>query len=690
MSFRLKTILGIGAIEITLLAILVVSGLFYLRQSSEAELLTRAQTTAQLLSTMTSDAVVSMDLATLDALVEQTVSQNDLVYVRVRNAGGVTLSAGGDGAVLQDAFSADASVADARSDGRLDVAAPITVGGTTFGRVEIGLSIAKLDGVIAKARGWMFSIAATEIVIVALFGAALGTVLTRQLAKLRRGARRVAAGEFGHQLPVRGHDELADTTLSFNTMSSALAQFAREAKAARDRAERGRAYAESVLNDALNSMPQAVVVADANQRVRFVNRSFEARYPDAARVWAQTQDTLPPQSSDEAAGEHGCSFADLVAPTLAPHEDVDGQRRPFDMAMRLARFDDPEAHPSWRTQFDDGRTLMTSQQRMSDGGVVVVEQDITALYQALDRNRALELELMQTQKMEALGTMAGGIAHEINTPVQFIGSNLSFLEETLTELVDAVDGVLARKDDVAAALDTHLTAMDWAFAKQETPTALSEAQAGVKSIGDIVRSIKAFAHPDADTPQPHDLQALVENTLTVSRSEWKHHADVTVSVDGDVSAVACFAGKLSQVLINLIVNAAQAIAAQDRQEKGRIAITITADAAGAQISVADDGPGVPADAADKIFDLFFTTKAPGEGTGQGLAICKRIIEVTHGGRLELDAGCDVACEMTGARFVISLPAASARDDTHQSDAHRDGPHTSRPDERDGWPARASA
>lgn len=651
MSFRLKTILGIAAIEITLLAILVVSGLSYLRQSSQAELLTRGTVTAQLLSTMTSDAVVSMDLATLDALVNQTLLNNDLIYVRVRNGAGMVLAAGGDRDALMADFSVDSSVDHARSDGRLDVSAPILVGDRHFGDVEIGLSIAQLDAVIAQAQTWMFTIAASEIVIVALFGVALGTVLTRQLAKLRAGARRVAAGEFGHQLTVRGRDELADTTASFNTMSRALATFAAEAEDARKRAEEGRAYAESVLNDALNSMPQALVITDAEHQVRFINRSFANRYPTAPAV------VLDDDGDDD---EHDLTglgndvgpidFSQMAGPSLAPYEELDGKRVPFDLATRMARFRAAEDHPSWRTQYDDGRTFMTTQQRMSDGGVVVVEQDITDLYQALERNRALEMELMQTQKMEALGTMAGGIAHEINTPVQYIGSNLSFLEDTFAELVAAVDGVLAAKDDVSDALAQRLEAMDWSFVCQEAPTALAEAQAGAKSIGDIVRSIKAFAHPDADVPEPQDLQALVDNTLTVSRSEWKHHASVSVDVVGDVSSVPCFAGKLSQVLINLIVNAAQAIGEQERGERGQIKVTIERRDDVVVLAVHDDGPGVPADKVDQIFDLFFTTKGPGQGTGQGLAICKRIIETNHGGQLALDTAVD-----KGARFVITLP-----------------------------------
>ncbi|MEM1372164.1 MAG: HAMP domain-containing protein, partial [Pseudomonadota bacterium] len=269
MSFRLKTILGIAAIEIVLLGILVVSGLNFLRTSNETELLTRGQVTAQLFATMTSDAVVSLDLATLDSLVEQTLNNRGIVYVRVRQASGGVLSEGGPTDILAQPFVADASVQDTQNDGRLDVSYPIIIEEDVFGRIELGLSTQELEGVLIEARRWMLSIAATEIGLVALFGVLLGTVLTHQLSKLKGAAQRVAAGEFGHQLSVSGHDELAATTRSFNIMSKALADYARDATEARERAEAGQAYAETVLNDALDSMPQGVTVIAPNESVTF-------------------------------------------------------------------------------------------------------------------------------------------------------------------------------------------------------------------------------------------------------------------------------------------------------------------------------------------------------------------------------------------------------------------------------------
>lgn len=240
MSFRLKTILGIAGIEILLLSILVVSGLNYLRVTNEQQLFTRAQTTARLFAAMTSDAVVALDLATLDVLVQQTSNNPDVAYLRIRNRSGNVLVENGDPDILAAPFVEDGGIAAARSDQRVDIAHAIDVGGTNFGRVELGISTESLDVTLADATRWMLGIAGIEILLVGFFSYALGGILTRQLCALRKGARLVAEGNFGYLIAARGNDELADTAYSFNRMSCALAKYAADLEAAKEDAEAGR------------------------------------------------------------------------------------------------------------------------------------------------------------------------------------------------------------------------------------------------------------------------------------------------------------------------------------------------------------------------------------------------------------------------------------------------------------------
>lgn len=633
MSFRLKTILGIALIEIVLLAVLVISGLFYLRSSSETELLTRGNITAKLFATMTGDAVLSMDLATLDSLVEQTLLNDGIIYVRVVGQSGNVMSQNGNPEALAAPFNEDISINSARSDRRLDVAAPILVAGENFGQVEIGLSIDRLEKTLSEAQQWMLTIAGSEIGLVAIFGMILGTVLTRQLAALRKAAKRVASGEFGYQLDVRGKDELADTSESFNSMSRSLAEFAREAEDARRKAEAGREYAETVLHDALHSMPEGVLIVDSERCVTFVNGSYEKRYFDVRQDMVEEP-----------------RLEDLVKATLASFIEVDGDYQPFTIDQRMNFQADPEKHPVWRSKLSDGRVMLTTQRRMSGGGVVIVEHDITELFDALERNRDLEMELMQTNKMESLGTMAGGIAHEINTPLQFIADNLRFMQEAFDEISDVMAIVEKdEKDALKQAID-KLDDMDWEFLSEELLTSFTDTREGVKNVGRIVNSIKEFAHPEGGSKSAQDVSNIIENTITVSKNQWNTLANVDYEIENGLDAVPCFPGKLGQVLINLIVNAAQAIGEQQRNGKGQITITARLAENAAEIIVRDDGPGIPDDKIDKVFDMFFTTKAPGAGTGQGLAICKSIVENTHGGKLTVESS-----EGQGTAFIITLP-----------------------------------
>lgn len=636
MSFRLKTVLGIAAIEFVLLAILVVSGLHYLRSSNEAQLLERSQVTARLFSTMTSDALLSLDLATLDALVGQTLQNDDILYVRVRNANGLVVAQGGDAGALEAEFSEDDSIGATSDDMRLDVSAPIVSAGKEFGRVEIGLSTTAIEATLLDATRWMLSIAAMEILLVAVFGLLLGTVLTKQLALLRKGAKRVAQGEFGYQLRVSGRDELADTSDSFNRMSQALAEFAREAEEARRKAEAEREHAETVMRDAMNSMEQSVVIVDPQDRIEFVNDAFKETYPEISAKGKMPQSFV----------ELSC----LLSEQLEPADDDGESLNALLEAAAPEQGSDVTENMQWQSRTLDGRVLMNSRRQMSNGGVVVVETDISELFDAVERNRRLEMEVMQSQKMESLGTLASGIAHEINTPIQYVGDNVKFAHESFSDLNRVLTDLRAGKGD----LETALEEVDWDYVSEEVPRALQEATDGVQAVSRIVSSVKALSHGDNSEKTLYDLSSLIENVVTVSRNQWKYCAEIRCDTDEGLGQVPCYPGDLSQVLINMVVNAAQAIEEAEEVRAGLIRIAATREKDEALISIVDNGNGIPEDKIERIFDLFFTTKAPGVGTGQGLAISRSIIEEKHGGRLSVESEVGV-----GTTFKICLPIANA-------------------------------
>lgn len=631
MSFRLKTILGIALIEIVVLAILVGNSIHHLKTSNEQELLTRAKVTAQLLATMTSDATLSLDLATLDSLVEQTLKNDGLVYVRIRNDAGIVLSQGGNMDALEQPFVEDDNARDVQ-DQRVDLSAPILVNGSTFGSVEIGVSTHLLDHIVADGAKHMLTIAGLEIVLVALFGFALGTVLTRQLARLRRGARRVAGGEFGYQMAVSGRDELADTAASFNKMSEALADYALKAEQARQRAEAGRAHAETLLHDAINTVSQSIFIVDEDGKVEFVNKAALSMYQIAPEEVAPGTPVRP--------------ILAHIAKTIEAGADQNVADTVEERMQRLSR--STENH-SWHSRLHNGTVILSAERTMSNGGTVMVDTDITELYETLEKNQKLELELLQTHKLESLGTLASGVAHEINTPTQFIGDNIRFLAGSFEDIVNLI-GDISRRGTVD--LTKELEALDWAFLRDEIPAALSEAANGVESIGKIVRSIKEFSHPDDGERQDINIQTLIETAATVSRAQWRHRATLTINSKTSDVIAPCYPGDLSQVMINLIVNAADAIAENrgETEKDGAITITIDRNADSFLIDVTDNGGGIPPEIQRRIFDMFFTTKAPGKGTGQGLAISQSIIEGKHHGRLTMSSTFG-----EGTAFKIELP-----------------------------------
>lgn len=631
MSFRLKTILGIALIEVLVLGILVVTSLHDLRTSNERELRTRAQTTAKLLATMTSDAVVSLDLATLDALVSQALTNEGLLFVRIRNSDGLMLSEGGEAPQIDVANTGEAEQA---RENVIDITAPIEIGGAQFGDVEIGLSTSLLNGVIAAGTRRMLTIAGIEVVLVAIFGFLLGTILTRQLASLRDGAARVATGEFGYHMPAKGNDELAHTARSFNKMSTALAEYARITTREKDEAEAGRKFAETLLHNAINSVSQAIFIVDEGNRLRFMNKAAMTLYGlNTNRDFT------------------GNAFAEILVDAYAVAPSADGETHANTVRDRIQRLE-TETVQTWQSSWRDERTLLHTQRPIPTGGFVMVDTDVTELFEANEKNRRLELELMETHKLESLGTLASGVAHEINTPTQFIGDNLKFLRESfddITALVDTIDEK-ARKEQADL-----MEEMDWDFMKEEIPAALNEAVEGVASIGKIVRSIKEFAHPDDSETTETDIVKLIENAATVSRSQWRHSAELTLASVDDEMVLPCYPGDVSQVVINLIVNAADAISEYSQTQdyssgKGQISVTLEKDSDFCIIKVSDNGPGIPAKTIRRIFDMFYTTKPPGKGTGQGLAICKSIVEIKHRGKLSVwsEVG-------KGSVFIVKLP-----------------------------------
>lgn len=288
----------------------------------------------------------------------------------------------------------------------------------------------------------------------------------------------------------------------------------------------------------------------------------------------------------------------------------------------------------------------------------------------------VELQLNMARKLEAIGQLAAGIAHEINTPAQYVSDNVAFLEGVWRE----VEPLLSDYERLVqeGRVDENdsrelLSRTDLPFLRHEVPAAISEAASGLRQVSQIVLAMKTFSHPGTDGIQPADINSALESTVTVARNEWKYVAELTLNLDPELPAVPCDISLLNQVVLNLVVNAAQAIGEVRGDEGGgHIQVSSAQQGDHVEIRVTDDGPGIPKGIQDRIFDPFFTTKDVGKGTGQGLAIAHRVIQQQHGGTLTVESS-----EGRGATFIIRLPLHVAECDPSElesSSLHEPGNH----------------
>ncbi|MDY0055193.1 MAG: ATP-binding protein [Methyloversatilis sp.] len=319
--------------------------------------------------------------------------------------------------------------------------------------------------------------------------------------------------------------------------------------------------------------------------------------------------------------------------------------------------------------------LALLEQNISLGSVIErktgeLERQRQALQKTLREVRQTQAQMLQSQKMESIGQLAAGIAHEINTPTQYVADNMSFVDMATTSLLALADRSIAvitalrggeSDDALLADFDATLRRTKLDYLRRQIPDALAQSKEGLAHIARIVSAMKAFSYPSGVDKVAVDIREVIATTVTVARSEWKYVAEIETQVDDDLPELPCRRDLIGQALLNLVVNAAHAIAetlSEGVRDKGLI--RITARRFGDRhidLSVADDGPGIPPELRERIFDPFFTTKPVGKGTGQGLAMVYTTAVDQHGG--------EVLCESEvgrGTCFTLRLPLSTDNDE----------------------------
>jgi len=288
--------------------------------------------------------------------------------------------------------------------------------------------------------------------------------------------------------------------------------------------------------------------------------------------------------------------------------------------------------------------------------IVHAYEELRSVHAKLKETQA---ELVQLRKLEAVGQLAAGIAHEINTPTQFIGDNLRFLKESLGPLLAALQASNQILNATKATLsliqevDPSFDAGHISYLGEEIPKALDQSLEGVQRVAMIVRAMKEFSNPGMEKKVPSDIHRAIENTVLISRGEWKDVAEVRTSFDPSMPLVPCIPDEFNQVILSLLINAAQAIRSLGDEGKATGVITVTTlwNEPWVEIRVSDTGPGIPMNLRHRIFEPFFTTKDVGKGTGQGLYIANVSVVKKHGGTLTFE--CPPG---QGTTFLVRLPA----------------------------------
>lgn len=466
----------------------------------------------------------------------------------------------------------------------------------------------------------MVSLAMSVCFIFAVvLSAKLQRLITLPVLRLVQTAREVSARRnYSIRAEKSGDDELGLLVDSFNEMLSQLGEHAAELRS---------------IND---SAIDAIVTVSSDGAITSWNKGAEQMFGWSEREMAG-QPVAPcfaERSRATYAAELRNARAGAAAPSGSGLIELAGLRRDateFPLELTIAQ---------WSTKRG---TFSTSFMRDTS------------------ERRLLEAQLAQAHKLESIGQLAAGVAHEINTPIQYISDNTRFLDESFRNLdrvlrsygtlMEAAEAGQMLPDATRQVREAAQEA-DLEYLNQEIPRAIQQSGEGVERVATIVRAMKEFSHPGSAEMKAIDINHAIESTLTVSRNEWKYVADAATDFDPKLPAVRCLPGEFNQVILNLVVNAAHAIADVKARgtEKGKITIATRRDGDWAEVRVSDTGTGIPKAARPRMFTPFFTTKEVGRGTGQGLAIAHTVVVKKHRGTLNFETE-----DGKGTTFIIRLP-----------------------------------
>jgi signal transduction histidine kinase len=511
------------------------------------------------------------------------------------------------------------------------------------GRLYVSLSTRSIDQ-LQRRDAWVAISVATAVVLCALVLAIWASRrVVQRLQRISHAADRMASGDLTHvHLDELARDEIGSLAHAFNVMVSELTRLSKE-------------------HDTLVSTERERLETQVSERTQALERSREM-----FRLIAESTKAVPftldltsgsfPYIGSQAVVSWGVPEHRWKEPgaldVIFPRDNNQDVRSRFDECA-AGRFEFEAAllrHNGARSVMRWTGTCELSPESKYLRGLML---DVTEL-------RDLGRELAAAQKLESVGRLAAGVAHEINTPVQFVSDYVQFARTAMTEIAKVIVAYHTLQEAAKLSSNVLVTAehaaqtevdVDLDFLMKDVPLALEGAVEGLRRIATIVRSMKEFAHPDQAEKTFANLNQAIQSTLVVANNEYKYVATIDARL-GELPLVPCHLGEINQVVLNLIVNASHAMAdvVKDTGKLGILTICTRLDGDAVEISIGDTGTGIPESSRDSIFDPFYTTKEVGKGTGQGLAIARTIVVNKHGGTLRFETECG-----KGTTFFIRLP-----------------------------------
>jgi signal transduction histidine kinase/HAMP domain-containing protein len=655
---------------------------FPMRRTVLGEAARQAQTLADVIHYSLEVSAPGTDELTMRRLVEKTGVLENVALVAVLDTDGRIRAASRSGAavhldLVREAMQRNA-VRSREFSGRYALASPLhgrqfsAAHSDVSGVVYLELDMQPLLDELGGLYGSVLAVVTLLVGIMSLLAVGiLRRLVINRLNLVAEGLSLVSAGQLGYRLPENKNraraDEIGDLTLHFNAMVQEL----------QERTE-AQSRAEADLQTAYGELEHKV--AERTGELARANAELSAQMEERRQVEWRLQEHQLFLSTvlngiqagifvfDPAQGRMVSSNSVAQALTHLSEEEISsgscsqgqvgfvaGGRA---MNLLCPDWSEQDSFLEGLVHLPDGRSFPASRQLMEiiiDGQAHLVQIvfDIT-------ERKNLERRLGMAQKLESIGLLAAGIAHEINTPVQYVGDSVRFVRDAFADLfglLSAYAGLRARAAEGAPAgedlrrVDEAVASADLGFLEQEVPKACDRAMDGLERVARIVQAMKNFSHPGSEEKKPTDINKAVQNTVIVARNEWKYAAEVETDLAPDLPLVSCYAADVNQVLLNMLVNSAHAIADLPGDGvRGRVTIGTRQQGESVEIRISDTGAGIPPENLERIFDPFFTTKPVGKGTGQGLTIAHDIVVNKHGGSIDVES--EVG---RGTTFTVRLP-----------------------------------